>query len=157
MELTAGWAMNFAQEYLFDYLLYPLVIHWLGLLWGGVLMAFASLVFCLLLLRAYDWSQRDWLGIEAVKGLKDYAGPSRWRRLSAWLLQRGDGCACVVLAIKFDPFVTTIYLRHGQFNGLSRRDWRIFFASWVIANVYWTLVCFGGLSAFRWVREVFWP
>jgi hypothetical protein len=28
---------------------------------------------------------------------------------------------------------------------MTRRDWRIFFASFVIANGWWALACFGGI------------
>jgi hypothetical protein len=150
-ELVVGFTANKAQEYLFDYLLYPFVIFKLGLWRGGLVMALLSLVSCLLLLRFYDRLKRDWLGIEAVKGLKDYAGQSRFRRMAAWLLQRGEPVACLFLSIKFDPFITTLYLRRGSYNGMTRRDWKIFVASWLIGNVYWTFVCFGGVSALVWL------
>ena len=154
-ELAVGFTANKTQEYLFDYLLYPFVIFRLGVWLGGAVMALLSLAFCLLSLKIYDWLKRDWLGIEAVKGLKDYTGPSRWRRTTAWMLQRGDPVACLFLSIKFDPFITTLYLRRGAYNGLNRRDWKIFFASWLIANLYWTLACFGGVSMLVWLwKEV---
>jgi hypothetical protein len=46
-------------------------------------------------------------------------------------------------------------LRREAFNGMSRRDWRIFWSSWFIGNAYWTFVCFGGGKALPWAwREV---
>jgi hypothetical protein len=36
------------------------------------------------------------------------------------------------------------------FYDWSRRDWRIFWASWFIGNAYWTFVCFGGVKVFQW-------
>jgi hypothetical protein len=101
------------------------------------------------LLRLYDWLKRDWLGIELVKGLRLYSGPSRWKRGTAWLLGRGDGVAFVVLSLRFDPFITTAYLRHGAYNGLTRRDWKVFLGSVVLSNAAWTVVCFGGVSLLR--------
>ena len=41
-----------------------------------------------------------------------------------------------------DPFVTTVYMRHGAgaYSGLSTRDWKIFWASVLVANLWWTIV-----------------
>jgi hypothetical protein len=149
-ELSVGLTVNQILVVVFDYILYPVAIAWLGLWYGGAIMAFVSLVTCIGMLRFYDWSGRDWLGIEAAKQIREYVGHSRWRRWLAWVLHQGDLVVCVVLSIKFDPFITTAYMRHGAFNGMSRRDWRIFWASWFIGNAYWTFVCFGGVKALRW-------
>ena len=136
--------------YGFDYLLYPIVIFWLGLLVGGLVMAGLSFLACWLLLWFYDRSGRDWLGIEAAKQVREYDGHARWRRWLAWVLRRSEFVVCIVLSIRFDPFVTTAYMRHGAFNGMSRRDWRNFWISWFIGNLYWTFVCFGGVKTLQW-------
>jgi hypothetical protein len=142
--------------WLFELVLYPFVIFWLGLWLGFVVMALLSFVVCWLTMKFYDWSKRDWLGIEAIKGLKDYNGPRRSARWLAWVLRRSDPVACVLMSIKFDPFIVTAYLRRGSFNGMSRRDWRIFWASWFIGNVWWSLLCFAGVETatelWRWLR-----
>jgi hypothetical protein len=56
-----------------------------------------------------------------------------------------------MLSIYFDPFIVTAYLRQGAFGGMTRRDWRIFLLSWLIANAWWSVVCFTGLSAVQWL------
>ena len=146
-ELAVGHAFNnVVSIWAFDYILYPYVIWNYGLTKGGVLMAVLSLLICLLMLWFYDWSKRDWLGIEAVKQLRDGEAKPRWRRLLAWALAKGDMAACVGLSLYSDPFITTAYLRRGAFQGMTWRDWRIFFASWFIANVWWALACFGGVE-----------
>ena len=146
-ELTVGHTANAVLVYSFDYALYPFVIWKLGLLHGGVVMALVSLIACLLILWFYDWSKRDWLGIESIKQLRDGEAKSPWRRTLAWTLAKGDIPACVVLSIWSDPFITTACLRRGAFNGMTRRDWSIFAASCLIANVWWALACFGGIEA----------
>ncbi len=156
IEVLVGYTGNWLMVKGFELVLYPFVIYKLGLVTGGVVMALLSFCVCLLTLCFYDWSKRDWLGIETVKELKDYTGTSRWRRWSSRVLQRGDGFALVLLSIKFDPFITTAYLRRGAFNGLSVRDWRHFLVSWLIGNSYWTFVCFGGVELFRWVKTELW-
>ncbi len=137
----------------FDFVLYPFVIWQAGVLWGGVAMAFLSLLVCILSIRFYDWSQKDWLGIEAIKSMKSYEGGNRAGRLFAWLMQKGDPVAVVVLSVKFDPFITMVYLRDGAFNGMSRRDWRIFLASFLISNAYWILACYMGISLVEWLWQ----
>lgn len=148
-ELFSGLLVWNVTDYVFDYALYPLVVWKLGPVLGGGVMAILSLVACLILLRIYDGLKRDWLGIEFVKGLRHYDGPSRWQRGLAWLLSRGDGVAFVVLSAKYDPFITTAYMRHGKFNGMTRRDWIIFLASWLLSNLIWIAVCAGGIEALR--------
>jgi len=146
VELSMGHVANKTQEYLFDYLLYPFVIFTMGIIRGAVVMSLLSLVACFLMIRFYDWSKRDWLGIEALKSLKDYDGPSLWRRIVARVLLRSDPVACVLLSIKFDPFIVTAYLRKGYYGGMSARDWRIFLLSWLVGNAYWSLLCFAGVE-----------
>ncbi len=138
-----------AFDWAFDYALYPFVVFKLGLAVGGVVMAALSLLDCLLLLRLYDWLKRDWLGLEWLKALRGYAGPSRWRRALGWALNRGNAVAFVALSLRFDPFITTAYLRRGSYNGLAPRDWQIFLGSVVLSNAAWALVCFGGIEAVR--------
>ncbi len=65
-------------------------------------------------------------------------------------LRQSDLIACILLSIKFDPFIVTVYLRQGAFDGMPRRDWRIFLLSWLIGNAWWSVVCFTGLSAVQW-------
>jgi hypothetical protein len=150
-ELTLGYAYLWATVYGFDYLFYPFVIYKLGLVRGGFSMAFLSLVICLITLKLYDWSKRDWLGIEALKRLREYQGESRFKKWTATILRRGDWAALILLSLKFDPFIATAYLRQSSFDGMGKRDWRNFLLSWIIGNLYWALACFGGMSALAWL------
>jgi hypothetical protein len=63
----------------------------------------------------------------------------------------------VVLSVKFDPFITTIYMRRGahQYRGMSRRDWGIFAASLAIGNLCWALAMFGGITGLERLYAVF--
>ena len=149
VELSTGFVAWKAYDYFFDYALYPFVIWKLGPWRGGPLMASLSLFICLLLLWVYDRLRRDWIGIEFVKGLRHYKGPSRWRGVLAWLISRGDWMALLVLAAKFGPFITTAYLRRGAYNGMTGRDWGVFMGSWLLGNTLWTFVCYGGVSCLR--------
>lgn len=145
-ELAVGHTANAVMVYGFDFVLYPVVMWQLGLVKGFAVMALLSLLVCLLTLWFYDWSGRDWLGIEAVKQLRDGEADSRFRKMLAWALSRSDWLACALLSIKFDAFITTAWMRRGAFQGMTSRDWRIFFASWLMGNGWWALACFGGIE-----------
>jgi len=151
--LGIGLSANFLLSYPFDYLLYPFVIWKLGIIEGGIIMMLLSMVVCYALLFFYDWSKKDWLGIETIKGLKDYSGSSKLKRLTAWILTKSDPIVMIFLALRTDPFITTAYMRHGanEYNGLSRRDWSIFISSVVIGNIYWTIVAFTGISVIEYL------
>ena len=151
--LGIGVLANQLQIWAFDWVLYPFVIWYLGVFLGGAVMTVLSFVLCYTLIRFYDWTRRDWLGIETVKSLKDRKAGPRIAKLTSWLLKKSDPTAMLFLAIKFDPFITTVYMRHGshQYNGLSRRDWKIFLGSLLIGNIYWILAMFTGVSILEWL------
>jgi len=148
-ELALGHAVNWLMVQGFDYLLYPFVIWQLGPFVGGGIMALASLIICLLTLWFYDWSKRDWLGIEAIKGLREPGETKGLRKLFARALQAGDLPAFFALSIYTDPFITTAYMRRGAFTSMTRRDWSIFLGSLIIGNGEWILVLSGGIWVVR--------
>jgi hypothetical protein len=141
------------NTYLFDFLLYPLVIWKLGVLKGGLVMTVPAGFFCYFLLRFYDWSKKDWLGIETLKSLKDYEGSNKIKKITAWFLRRSVPVVLVFLSVRFDAFITTLYLRRGshQYNGLSSSDWKVFFFSLIVSNVYWTLASFMGVTVIEYL------
>jgi hypothetical protein len=79
-----GLSANKLIESLFSYVLYSWVIYKYGALNGGIVMMLLSLLASLLTLKFYDWSQRDWLGIEAIKSVKDYSGDKKVGRITGW-------------------------------------------------------------------------
>lgn len=155
-QLLVGLTVKDLTDRAFDYLLYPFVIYKLGILKGGLVMTCLACAANLLTLWFYDWSKRDWLGIETIKGMKGYCGENRLGRITAWILRRSDPVVLIFLSIKEDAFITLIYLRHGshQYNGMAKRDWVIFLSSLVIANIYWTLAAYMGISLVEWLWQV---
>lgn len=147
-ELSLGLITNKTIDSIFNYLIYPFVIYKFGILQGGVVMTFLSFLACIGTMKFYDWSKRDWLGIEAIKDLKVYEGEKKIGRFTSWFLKRSDPIAFFFLSVWYDPFIVTAYLRHGsnKFNGMSRRDWGIFMGSLILGNAYWTLACYMGIT-----------
>ncbi len=142
--LSAAWAVGVG----FDFVLYTYIIYTYGILFGGLIMIVLSFIFDYATMRFYDWSRKDWLGIETLKELKESSPESMIGRIIAWVMKKSDPVAMVVLSINFSPFVVVTYMRHGahQYNGLSKRDWWIFITSTIIGNVYWTLAVYMGIT-----------
>jgi hypothetical protein len=155
-ELMTGITAFTLANNAFDYALYPFIIYKLGIIKGGLIMTFLTSVANILCLKFYDWSKRDWLGIEALKGMKEYEGQGRLLRFISGMLKKSDLLTFLFLSIKEDSFVTMVYQRHGshQYNGMSARDWRIFLASHAVSNVYWTLAAYMGVSVVEWLWKI---
>jgi len=152
-DLSLGYTGNQLVVWAFDFMLYPFVIYKFGIFRGGVIMTFLSFLACLLTMKFYDWSKRDWLGIEAAKELREYKGNRNIGRLTSWILKKSDPLIFFFLSIKFDAFITTAYMRHGNFTGMGRREWAIFMGSLLISNIYWTLACYMGITLIEWSWE----
>ena len=150
-ELAIGLTANKLLSTLaFDYFLYPFVIYKLGIVKGGIVMTILSFFACLLIIKFYDWCKRDWLGIEAIKGLREYSGNRKVGRITSWILKKSDPIVFMFLSLYYDPFITVAYMRHGAYNGMSKRDWKILSGSLLLSNGYWTLACYMGITLVEW-------
>ncbi len=148
--VAVGHGTKQVEEVLFDWILYGTVVGYttytygpvMGSIYGYLIMAPLSALVCLAYIKLYDWAKIDWFGFEAVKGAKeDLEGDGWWKRTVRKLVRLGDVPAFFILSINSDPFMVTVYLRKGskEYNGLSSRDWKIFWASVLFSNAYWTL------------------
>ena len=156
--LGLGVAFSLGLSYFFFYVAYPFIIWKLGLIEGGITMTCFSLMLSYIGISFYDRSGRDWFGIEAIKEkLSGLKGKNWISRLIAAQVKRGGPLTLVILSIKFDPFVTTVYLRdgHRKFGGLAFRDWITFFSSAAIGNGYWIFVMFGGGTLLKYLGHYF--
>ena len=136
--LGVGLTVKKSIDYGFDYVLYPIALLSFGYLWGTVAMTVASVILNLTLIRFYDWTKRDWLMLETIKGVKERSEESG-SPLVRWIAKQGDVAAFVVLSWVEDPVIVTLFLRRGShsFNGLQGRDWVIFWSSTVLSNLMW--------------------
>ena len=153
--LGIGYLTNETIDFIFNFIIYPFVIWKLGILGGGAVMTILSFLICYIIMIFYDWSKKDWLGIETIKQVKEYQGKSLIGRFTSWMLKKGDLAVFLFLSIQFDPFITTAYLRHGAHNysGMKKRDWKNFIASLLVGNIYWTLVAFAGVSLIEYIGK----
>ena len=160
--LAVGHLLFHSLNYVLDYGLYPFIIYKFGLTFGFIISIFLSAGYCLAEVIIYDWLKKDWLGIEAIKELvteffielEEEARESwkrKGKRMLSWLFHKNSFGPFIFLSLKFDPMITTLYLRKGshEYNNLSLRDWKIFWGSVLVSNVYWTLVSFTWISVLR--------
>lgn len=138
------------EEYFFDWLLYALVVAWATKTYGAVIgslvsffiMAPLSALVCWFYIVFYDWLKKDWLGLETIEAMREREATAGWfMRHLIRFTKLGDIPMFFGLSIYGDPFMTTIYFRRGAhlYNGLSKRDWKIFLASVFVSNIYWIL------------------
>jgi hypothetical protein len=68
--------------------------------------------------------------------------PAKLVILILWCLKKsprlGDLAAFLILPIIEDPFIATMYLRHGHKNGLKTKDYAVYLVSSIISIGYWT-------------------
>jgi len=145
--MAVGHTAKQVEEFLFDYVFYPAMIAWFGGVIGGLIATASSAFECWLFILFYDWSKRDWLGLELLKEVRDGGEQTLFQRIA----RKGNWLAFLVMSFTSDPFVTTVYMRKGAeaYNGLSSRDWKIFWASVVVGNVGWTIVVTTAITGFR--------
>ncbi len=144
--IALGHTVKQGESIFFDQFVYGAVsayaVHRFGTVYGSLVvfatMAPLSALFCYGYLRLYDWLKKDWFGFEAVKSIQHQFAGNRW---IGKFLKLGDTAAFFALSIYADPFMVTVYLRKqsSQFNGLTKRDYAIFWSSVIVSNAYWTL------------------
>jgi len=62
-----------------------------------------------------------------------------------------------IILSNYYPFIAIIYLRKGanNYDGLTKREWKIFLISWVIGNLYWSSVVVTGVKTFQYIINLF--
>lgn len=133
----------------YDYVVYPFLIANFGLVQGWFYACTGSIILCLLSLWFYDATKQDWFGLEAVKLLRDGPAAGKIRQFFQRIANRGDALAFVVLSLRGDAFLTTVYMRRGSDYQMSSRDWKIFWGSLFLSEIFWGLFIFGAIEVFR--------
>lgn len=151
--LVLGLSANKAMVYWYDFAVYPDLIASYGLVRGWLYAVLGSTILCLLTLWFYNLTKQDWLFIETVKHVRDGQAISRFRKFFRDLANRGDMVAFFFLCLWQDAFTITVYMRKGVENyTMTTRDWKIFWASTLVSEVWWGLLVFGVIETFkRWL------
>ena len=158
-------AMLFVLDKFFDFVLFPLAIIGLGLLWGTATMMAVSLVNCVILILLYDRLSstrfRDALGLESIKEAATAAHDSwlaRWTKTGG-----GHGTRLVAkvglflyLSIWFDPMTCVIFMRPAGQYLMTPAYWTVFGLSVVISNAIWGLLVYTGVETVSALLEHVW-
>lgn len=148
--LAIGHTIDSITAYGYDFVVYPYLLVTYGLVRGWLYAVVGSVILCLLFLWFYDVTKQDWLGIEMIKSIRDEPAKGRIRKFFHHLISRGDTLAFILLSIKYDAFIVTAYMRKSDHNHtMTTRDWKIFWASIAISNVWWGLAVFGVIEIFQ--------
>lgn len=133
-----------AIDWPFDYVLYPTVLIVCGPFAGTALMMTLALLLNIVILQRYVADGTDWLGVQEFERLRHTltSGDSTTKHrfttgVFQWATQHGDTALFFFFSIFKDPFWTVAFLRKGSTKPLALRDWKIFWASFVVANLYW--------------------
>lgn len=168
------------EEYLFDYVLYPFMLYrggesllaslmrlagakispspvagyWVGL----CLLTVASVGINLFYISAYDRLRTDWFGFETLKEVNKRLTPVASRRWRPWRIAARYG-AFAYLSIWHSPLFGTLFMRgSAEAYAMNARDWRIFWAALLIANLGWAGMVSGVVEAARMVLPYLrWP
>lgn len=143
VSLFAGFSFYSLFSWLYDYPFCTFVIWKFGYLKGTVIFTLLSIVVDIISIKLYDWSETDWLAIEYLKSVKSYSGENKLKKLIKYIFTSTPvWVQVVVLSPKFNAFIITALLREGsyQFNGLSKRDWCIFWGSFLTTQLYWLII-----------------
>ena len=143
-----------AVSHLFDYGLYPLAFlltdTYVGGYWGfivaAIIMTTFSFLICWSWIYLYDFFQVDLLILEDIKRLRNNGteSNSRFKILVANILKKGNFLSFVIMSLKFDPFMTAVFMRPNDdtFGLHGKRDWLIFIGSVLLSNGFWWLPSF---------------
>lgn len=115
-EVGIGHFLYATFSWFFDNVLYVYVIYRLGLLAGGAIMTFLSLIVCAATLLLYERMRLDWVGAGSLARLSYIPNPSWWQRIILYASRRGGVFIFFALCVFQDPFITTAYFRQGRFD-----------------------------------------
>lgn len=148
--LLIGLTANELMVQAFDSVLYPWVMGTLGFWHGLIVMLFTSFLVCLMTIKFYDWSRKDWLGIEMLKEAREM-GNTGANRFIAKFMKNSKWAQLVILSIAQDPFIVMVFLREGahRYGEMKKEDWKNFLVSLIIANLFWASVCWSGVAIFE--------
>jgi len=157
--ILMDWGLWFSTSWVFDSILYPVVIGWLGPIVGGIIMASIAISICWFWMNKIIISDEKWFNMDVMHKIKDIV--LKVLRITekisfikkTWIDKIEFILTFIALNFVFDPMITTLYFRHGdKTKVLSKKDRNIFIGSALFGNIYWILRSWGiaSLVIFVW-------
>lgn len=168
LKVMSGWGIYEAYNFLFDFLLWPVLQAFYGV-FGVLLLIILALINNFIILLWYENKKVDWFGVDVLENVKAKGHiwvnkigksknivkkislyiPAKILQLIILLLKKNDIFAFVTLSVWQDSFITTIFLRHGNFNKLNRRDYIIFVSSTILSCLVWSVLMQAIITAIK--------
>lgn len=173
LKVMSGWGIYEAYNFAFDFLIWPIIQGFYGVI-GIIILILIALINNLIILMWYQKKKVDWFGVTdfekfKIKGhlwvnkLDD--SPNKIKKISLfipakilqfliWLLNKNDIFAFVTLSMWQDSFITTIFLRHGKFDKLDKRDYIVFVSSTILSCLAWSVLVEVVIVIFKFISNL---
>lgn len=144
-----SWGTWFVSSWLFDSLLYPAVIAWLGVLQGGLIMTSLAIALCWIWLKLIIASDKEWFSVKVLRKIQKIISWSaklvkRLHIKESWVDKAEFVITFLLINMFFDAMISVLYFRYGdKAKVLSERDKKIFKWSAVVSNAYWIVRSWG--------------
>jgi len=159
LKVMSGWGLYEIWSFTFDFILWPILQALYGFI-GLVFLILMALGLNFLVLLWYQKHKVDWFGVNVLEDVKAKGHiwvnkieksrniikkfslyvPAKILQFMIWILNKNDIFAFVTLSVWQDSFITTIFLRHGKFTKLGRRDYTVFIASTILSCLAWSVL-----------------
>lgn len=130
-------------NHLFDYVVFPAVVLYFGVVRGWVIMTILAMTLNYTLVRFYARSRHDWYGFELLR-LQSEKQANNWKGA---LIRYGRVPAFIFLSWE-DPFKAFILVRNKKATGywFDKLDWLTFFGANIIGTLIWTGMLGAGIE-----------
>lgn len=132
----------------FDWILFPIVIGFMGPVRGGSIMMVLALLLNLAMIFVYNKTTGDWFGFEWLRSQE--SDTTKTGRIVKNLLRYGRWPAFVFLSWE-DPFKAFVFIRGRSSSriGFNRTDWLVFLGANFIGILIWILMVSGALELIK--------
>lgn len=146
-DIGTGLFLYESYNFLYDFIFYPFALAYWGLLVGGSIVVFGSVIQNVVMFWLYDYMAIDWLGAHALRQLEDKENKSSIEKMMTWLGRKKvslwerlmSPVVFVSLTLPIDPLIVAVHFRKEHFRGVGLRDWGILLAAVISANLWWLL------------------
>lgn len=154
--MISGWGVWGTSSMYYDRYVYPALMLQFGLVYGGIFAALGAMIICTLFLLWYQLTNSSWVSstdevltdiVNRTKKMEGYNTflkiaffiPRVFLQVSLRFIAKRGKLGFIALSCIADPFITILYFRKGNDDGLNGKDWSLYLLSGLIANTYWII------------------
>ncbi len=159
MVVVGGWGIYDFADSIYNFVLWPIIQNNYGA-FSIVYLTLGAVAMNLPVLFLYHRGGKDLLGVKYLEEVKErelefankfyYHGnkivrvlmyiPTKIFQFVIRLLKKNDVFAFIFLSLFNDSFIATVFLRHGNFDKLNKRDFMIFTGSTLLGCALWGVI-----------------